>query len=83
MNTLQVITGFIPFSHITNDASVIMYILSGGRPKRELLPQINDGIWEMLEMCWHAVPNRRPSMATLSEIFTSSMHLTNAERARL
>ncbi|KIM74466.1 hypothetical protein PILCRDRAFT_32124, partial [Piloderma croceum F 1598] len=62
MTVVEVFTGAIPFSHIKSDASVIMFILSGGRPKQERCPQINDEIWEMLEKCWDVVPQRRPSM---------------------
>jgi len=83
MNGPQVFTGAIPFSHIKNDASVIMFILSGGRPKQERCPQINDEIWEMLEKCWDVVPKRRPSMATLSRFFSLQTTSITAERARL
>jgi Protein tyrosine and serine/threonine kinase len=83
MNGPQVFTGAIPFSHIKSDASVIMFILSGGRPKQERCPQINDEIWEMLEKCWDVVPKRRPSMATLSRFFSLQTTSITAERARL
>jgi len=73
MTVVEILTGAIPFSHIKSDASVILSITLGGRPKPHLCPQINDDIWAMLERCWDAAPNRRPSMATLSQFFASQV----------
>jgi serine/threonine protein kinase len=70
-NVLQIFTGSIPFSHTTNDASIILYVKAGGRPKRRNCRSINDEIWAMLERCWDVEPNRRPPMNTLLLFFTS------------
>jgi len=69
MTAFEIFTGCIPFSHIRNDAKVVLTIVEGGRPKRMHCPQISDDIWRMLERCWDAEPNRRPSMATLLHFF--------------
>lgn len=82
-NGLQILTGTIPFGHIKSDAGVVLYVTSGGRPKRELCPQIKDHIWAMLERCWDVKPNRRPSMATLSRFFASQLTSMPAQRSRL
>jgi len=83
MTVIEIFTGSIPFSHIKNDANVILSVTSGGRPKRELCPQINDDIWVILEMCWSADPSRRPPMTTLSQFFASRVMSVAVERSRL
>jgi hypothetical protein len=65
----------MPFSHLKRDASVINFIMSGGRPKRMRYPQINNEIWNMLEKCWDTDPIQRPSMASLT-IFLASQKAT-------
>lgn len=80
---LQILTGAIPMGNIRSDARVVLYVSSGGRPKRELYPQINDAIWAMLERCWDVTPNRRPSMAALSQFFAAQVGLILGERSRL
>jgi len=71
MATLEILTGAIPFSHIKRDASVINYVVSGGRPKQERYPQVENEIWKILEGCWDANPIRRPTVASLSAFFSS------------
>ena len=77
---LQILTGTIPFSHIKRDDSVIHFVMSGGRPKRERCHQINNEIWKVLEMCWAPDLRQRPSMASLSIFFASQ---ATAQPARL
>jgi serine/threonine protein kinase len=72
-SNLQIFTGSMPFSNIINDANVVFSVMSGGRPKRELCLQINEGIWAMLEKCWYAVPERRPEMDTVYHFLVASM----------
>jgi serine/threonine protein kinase len=79
MTVIEILTGAIPFSHIRRDASVINYVVSGGRPKQERYPQIDIEIWKMLEACWHVDPIQRPAMAFLSTFFS----LQAAARSRL
>jgi hypothetical protein len=66
---LQILTENKPFSHIQNDHVVIATVISGGRPLRQHYRQINDEVWAMLEQCWNAEPNRRPSMDDLCRFF--------------
>jgi len=75
MTVIEIVTESMPFSHLKRDGSVIHYVMTGGRPKREHCRQINDEIWMMLERCWDIDPNQRPSMATLSTFFTSQPSL--------
>lgn len=83
MTVIEILTGSIPFSHIKNDANIILSVTSGGRPRRELCPQINDDIWAMLERCWDADPTQRPSMDNLSQFFTALIKPAALERSRL
>jgi Protein tyrosine and serine/threonine kinase len=76
--SMQVFSGFIPFSHIKSDARVIFFVTSGRRPKRQQYPQISNDVWRMLEGCWDVEPNRRPSMATFYRFLESQ-----ATRAQL
>ena len=69
-DNLQILTDIIPFPQIKNDSGVILFVVLGGRPKRERYPQIDDSIWSMLVRCWDAEPIRRPSMSTLYQFFS-------------
>jgi len=83
MTAIEIITQRVPFWHIRVDASVVVYVVSGGRPKREYYQQINDDIWCTLEECWSAEPSRRPSMDVLLSFFGKQLTSLTAERAHL
>jgi hypothetical protein len=69
MECWQVLTNSKPFPHIKSDRKVFWHVVGGLRPKRSHCEQINDIVWNMLEMCWNKDPSRRPSMATLAQFF--------------
>jgi len=71
MTVVQILTGFLPFRHIRSDAKIVLTVITGGRPLREHCPQITNDIWEVLEACWDADPNKRPSMDSLAHFFSS------------
>jgi len=73
MCVIEVMTQRIPFWHIGVDASVVVYVAQGGRPRREHCKEINDKIWATLETCWHVGPEQRPGMAQLFEFFKSQV----------
>jgi len=83
MIVYSVFTARRPFSHIKNDASVILSVVAGIRPKREMCCSINDEIWLVLQSCWNADPNLRPSMDTLLRFFALRQTSTAVQRARL
>jgi len=83
MTVIEIFTGSIPFSHIKCDASVILSVVAGARPKREHCLSINDEIWTMLEKCWHVEPNQRPSVATISCFLNLRVTSMAAQLARL
>lgn len=68
---IKILTGRLPFSHITSNANVILNIMAGGRPKWEHCLGVKADIWEKLESCWDVDPNLRPSMANISHFLTS------------
>jgi len=73
MTVIEILTARIPFLHLKSDASVVLFVTSGGRPLRHHSPQINDQIWAMLERCWNIDPTQRPSMAILAHFFASQL----------
>jgi hypothetical protein len=64
-------TGRLPFPNLRNEASVIVFVMRGGRPSRRHCKEIDDSVWYWLEECWNADPNERPSMAVLYEFLFS------------
>jgi len=83
ITVIEIFTGCIPFSHIKNDARVVIAIVEGGRPKRTQCLQITDDIWRFLEMCWNVEPNQRPSMDTVLNFFKLQSTPLNTQIARL
>lgn len=65
MTVVEIFTGRAPFSHIRNDAKVVMEVLIGRRPAREDCEQIDDSLWLILEKSWNPDPVQRPSMASI------------------
>jgi len=70
MTVIEILTSHKPFFDLKRDINVIAHVQQGGRPKRDEYPQIEDKIWTELEKCWAVEANQRPSMETLSQIFT-------------
>jgi len=65
----EVLSGRIPFTSFS-DAVIVWRILNGERPARPRGEQsvwFTDELWEMLELCWTARPERRPSIETVFE----------------
>jgi hypothetical protein len=83
LNFSQIFTGSFPYSHIHSDASVILSVVAGVRPKRVHCQSVNDELWVLLENCWDAEPNHRPSMNTISHFFEGQATSIIARRARL
>jgi len=73
MLVIQITTRDLPFRNISQDLRVIFHISEGGRPERTLCQEVNDRIWNILEMCWDVDPNKRPPMQDLLEFFRSEM----------
>jgi serine/threonine protein kinase len=74
---IQVFSGHLPFHQVKHDATVILSVMTGSRPKHETYPTISHHIWFLLELCWHADPTQRPSMQSLSIFFKTQIHPDN------
>jgi len=59
MAIYETISGRLPF-HKHTDLSVLIMVLKGERPLREV--GFADNLWEILEQCWMPQPNTRPSI---------------------
>jgi len=75
MTVIEIMSGDVPFSHF-NDPGVIVHVNSGGRPKREYYPEIDDGVWDVIQAYWVTQPNLRPTVAALLVFFESVEHIT-------
>ena len=65
-------TGLKPFSYIKRIPDVVVEINAGRNPRRPssdeaILHGLNDGLWNLMELCW--APNRehRPTIVQVSE----------------
>jgi serine/threonine protein kinase len=70
MTVIEIMSGRLPFPKL-RDASVILHVDHGGRPRRNCYPEINDEVWHMIQACWVTEPNMRPTVATLLHFFES------------
>ena len=59
MTILEVLTGRAPFRHRRYDTVVILDVIRGARPLRSA--EISDVVWELLQYCWNAAPQDRPT----------------------
>ena len=69
MVVYEVLSGQKPFPRCSGPV-VIKKVIGGERPLRLEGTRgawFRDGIWEMLELCWKAEPNDRPSLETIFE----------------
>jgi len=67
MTYVEISTDRVPFVHIGNTTKVIKAATNGDRPKRDHCRQITDNLWKVLEACWAADPDQRPSAKQLSD----------------
>ena len=59
MVIFETISGHLPFPR-HQGLVIFLNVMSGKRPPREV--QFTDNVWEMLERCWGAEPDARPSI---------------------
>ena len=50
-------------------------MLKGDRPHRPAHPEISDGIWNMIEKCWHHIPSQRMSIGEVVGILVAELTL--------
>ncbi|KAF9263004.1 kinase-like protein [Marasmius fiardii PR-910] len=62
----EIFTGLLPFHEFKNDAAVAIQVLAGKHPLRpESIPELQDGMWSIMESCWDPVPLTRPSVGSI------------------
>ncbi|KAJ7633219.1 kinase-like domain-containing protein [Roridomyces roridus] len=64
----ELFAGTLPFPEMRLDIAVVMAVLAGQRPTR--LPSLSgtsalDGLWALLQECWNATPESRPTAAQI------------------
>ena len=67
-----IISGFadVPFSHISNEASISLLIRDGPlptRPEHAYTRGLSDAMWNLMSQCWQRDPKSRPSMSEIRE----------------
>ncbi|KAF5361837.1 hypothetical protein D9756_002615 [Leucocoprinus leucothites] len=70
----EVLSGRVPFCHITKDLKIAVAITAGSQPNRPGHGgidgnEIGDAIWQILLMCWEIKPAGRPACLTVQQIF--------------
>jgi serine/threonine protein kinase len=60
----EVLTGKIPFFHLSRDPWVISAVTRGDRPPRPKIAGLPDTEWAMIVHCWSARPGDRPSISS-------------------
>ncbi|KAJ8093007.1 Rho guanine nucleotide exchange factor [Marasmius tenuissimus] len=69
----EIYTGLYPYYYIRNDAAVMMEIFQGNRPLRpNNTPELNDRIWSIMQSCWKADPDHRPTADKLQQLLEGS-----------
>ncbi|OCH92666.1 kinase-like protein, partial [Obba rivulosa] len=75
MTMWEIFSGDIPFSDCRQDATVILRVCKGERPKRLLgtttSAELPNGIWELIQRCWQPDPEKRPEVADILECVES------------
>ncbi|KAJ6456478.1 kinase-like domain-containing protein [Mycena sanguinolenta] len=55
----EIFTGTLPFHELSAEVAVMYKVIQGDRPQRS--PSIPDEIWKLMQDCWKADPQQRPS----------------------
>jgi len=75
MISVEIFSGRLPFHELTG-AAVAVRIAQEIRPGRPDHPQLSDGMWKLIEQCWHQDRAKRPSIYLVSNSLRSMMPKT-------
>lgn len=78
MVMLELYTGRIPFHEIAWDASVILRVMRGDRPRRTL--GIPADIWHLMNMCWQGQREQRPGTSSIIANLKTHQGVDNRRR---
>jgi len=67
MVALEILTGKLPYSHLSQDSQIIALVQQGTRPDRQrcLPTTFTDPMWALLTDCWKTAPDERLDMRTV------------------
>jgi serine/threonine protein kinase len=78
MTFLEIFTGKIPFYQKKNDSSVIFFVLDGGRPELPASLAAHESLRKLIQDCWVAEPDLRPTSRTVHEILATNHMYENS-----
>ncbi|KAG2144101.1 uncharacterized protein EDB93DRAFT_543464 [Suillus bovinus] len=58
---LQVLEGKVPYHYISNQLTILAFILRGTTPKKPPTDVVGDSEWNFIQSCWLKDMERRPS----------------------
>ncbi|KAF8071537.1 armadillo-type protein [Lyophyllum atratum] len=84
----EIFTGNVPFSHVKLDPTVMLLIKTGVQPTRPLdsspcwgMWGLTIDIWQLMQDCWHASPNNRPTVDLIIAGLASTLHVDDRPTA--
>ncbi|KAJ8083204.1 Rho guanine nucleotide exchange factor [Marasmius tenuissimus] len=76
----EIYTTLSPFHELTNDATVMLRVLSGECPTRPTgILELGDRTWNIMEACWNPNPTSRPQVTELLEHIKSEILVRQRE----
>ena len=63
----QVFTGAVPFGN-SLPAVALVAIMDGRRPSRPTHSNFTEGLWELVQRCWHQNHHLRPGVSEVLEV---------------
>jgi serine/threonine protein kinase len=63
----QVLSGQRPYCDIPSDHQVVVAILRGVKPKRPVIPAIEECHWDLMKQCWLEM-SQRPPIADIRDL---------------
>jgi serine/threonine protein kinase len=68
---LEVFTGKLPFSHLSNDGAVVVEVLARQRhPPRPQCAELTDPLWDSMVQCWQRDPSYRPLVRGMRDLLS-------------
>ncbi|KAJ7587345.1 kinase-like domain-containing protein [Mycena floridula] len=61
MVVIEILSGLLPYHHLSSDHALLLYLISGGRPDRETF-DFTDDVWSLMTQMWNQLPSFRPQM---------------------
>lgn len=65
----QLFTGQVPFAELTEIHAALSIYNGAVPPRPERMP---DGLWSLINACWHLDPDQRPTMKRIAEVLSKN-----------